>query len=219
MQPFQWIVDTLRDPGDLIRWGGYPALVAVVFLETGAGVFFLPGDSLLVVAGLYAAKGELSLPLLILLLAPAAILGDAVSYGVGRKAGPLLFSRPRSRLFRPEHLAAAHAYYERHGGKTIVIARFIPILRTFVPVVAGAGSMGYRRFAAFNVVGGILWVASMTLIGFTLGSVIPDIHKHIEKVIVLVVFLSILPAVVGWLRSRGKARAEVPTPGGPRGKE
>ncbi len=210
VQAFDWIVQTLRDPGDLIRWGGYPAMAAVVFLETGAGVFFLPGDSLLVVAGLYAARGELSLPLLVLLLAPAAILGDAVSYGVGRKSGPLLFSRPRSRLFRPEHLKAAHDFYERHGGKTIVIARFIPVLRTFVPVAAGIAAMGYGRFAAYNVLGGLLWVLSMTLVGFTLGAAVPGIDRHIEKVIAIVVFLSVLPAVVGWFRARGRARRAAP---------
>jgi len=175
-----------------------------VFLETGAMIFFLPGDSLLVVAVLYAAKGELSLLLLNLLLIPAAILGDALSYHIGKKSGPRLFNRPRSRFFRPEHLKAAHEYYERHGGKTIVIARFMPIFRTFVPVAAGIAGMGYRRFARFNILGGVLWVLSMTLTGYLLGSVVPDIDRHIEKVIILVVFLSVLPGLIGWWRARGK---------------
>jgi len=213
VEALDWILRTLRDPGDLIRWGGYPVMVLVVFLETGALVFFLPGDSLLVVAGLYAAKGELSLPLLIVLLVPAAILGDALSYAIGRRGGPLLFNRPRSRFFRPEHLRAAHDFYERHGGKTIVLARFMPVFRTFVPVAAGIAGMGYRRFATWNVLGGALWVASMTCTGYCLGSVFPGIALHIDKVILVVVFLSVLPGVVGWLRARRKAGAP-PSPGG-----
>jgi membrane-associated protein len=215
VEPFDWILRTLRDPGDLIRWGGYPVIALVVFLETGALVFFLPGDSLLVVAGLYAAKGELSLLLLNVLLIPAAILGDALSYAIGRKGGPLLFNRPRSRFFRPDHLRAAHEFYERHGGKTIVLARFMPIFRTFVPVAAGIASMGYRRFATYNVLGGTLWVLSMTCTGYFLGSAVPGIQHHIEKVILLVVLLSILPGVVGWLRARRKGRGAPPSPGAP----
>lgn len=207
MEFIDWIIHTLRDPGDLIRWGGYPAMVLVVFLETGAMIFFLPGDSLLVVAGLYAAKGELSLLLLNLFLIPAAILGDALSYHIGKKSGPHLFNRPRSRFFRPDHLKAAHEYYEKHGGKTIVIARFMPIFRTFVPVAAGIAGMGYRRFARYNILGGVVWVLSMTLTGYLLGSVVPDIDRHIEKVIILVVFLSVLPGFIGWWRSRGKTPA------------
>lgn len=210
MAILDWILQTLRDPGDLIRWGGYPAMAAVVFLETGAMVFFLPGDSLLVVAGLYAAKGDLSILWLNVLLIPAAILGDALSYQIGRKSGPRLFNRPRSRFFRPEHLKAAHDYYERHGGKTIVIARFMPIFRTFVPVAAGIAGMGYGRFARFNVLGGALWVLSMTLTGYLLGSAFPDIGKHIEKLILLVVFLSVLPGLIGWWRSRGKTPSAPP---------
>ena len=205
MEIFEWILHALREPGDLIRWGGYPAMVAIIFLETGAMVFFLPGDSLLVVAGVYAAKGDLSILWLNVLLIPAAIAGDALSYQIGKRSGPLLFNRPRSRFFRPDHLKAAHDYYERHGGKTIVIARFMPIFRTFVPVAAGIAGMGYDRFARYNVVGGILWVSSMTLTGYLLGAVVPDIEKHIEKVIVLVVFLSILPGIIGWWRGRGKS--------------
>jgi membrane-associated protein len=208
----QTIVDTIRDPGDLIRWGGYPAMTAIIFLETGALIPFLPGDSLLVVAGLYAADGELSLLTLNLLLIPAAILGDAVSYRIGAKAGPRLFNRPRSRFFRPEHLRAAHDFYERHGGVTIIVARFMPIIRTFAPVVAGAAGMGYRRFAIYNVTGGALWVMSMTFTGYYLGSLIPGIDRHIEKVILIVVFLSILPGIVGWLRARGRARGKTPSP-------
>ena len=192
----------MRDPGELIRWGGYPGLALIVFLETGALVFFLPGDSLLVMAGVYAAKGDLSILALNLLLIPCAVAGDAMSYGIGARAGHRLFNRPRSRLFRPEHLQAAKAFYERHGGKAIILARFMPLVRTFVPVVAGIAQMRYRRFAGFNVIGGAAWVLSMTLLGFGLGNSIPNLDRHIEKVIVAVVLLSLLPGVIEYLKAR-----------------
>jgi membrane-associated protein len=203
----RWFVELIRDPGELIRWGGYPALGVIVFLETGALVFFLPGDSLLVMAGVYAAKGDLSIWVLNLLLIPLAIAGDATSYTIGRKAGPHIFNRPRSRLFRPEHLRAAHDFYERHGGKAIILARFMPLVRTFVPVVAGVAQMGYRRFATYNVVGAAAWVLSMTLIGFALGNSIPHLERHIEKVIVAVVLISLLPGVFEWWRARRRRAA------------
>ena len=205
MAALQWIIDLLRNPGEIIAWGGYPVLALIVFLETGAMVFFLPGDSLLVMAGLYAAKGDLDIWVLNGLLIPMAIAGDATSYWIGRRTGPHLFNRPRSRFFRPEHVQAAHQFYERHGGKAIILARFMPLVRTFVPVVAGVAGMGYRRFAAFNVIGGTAWVASMTLIGFVLGSRFPLLVQHIEKVIVVVVVLSILPGVFEWWKARRRA--------------
>ncbi|HSN91519.1 MAG TPA: VTT domain-containing protein [Anaeromyxobacteraceae bacterium] len=207
MELIRWLVELVRDPGELIRWGGYPALAAIVFLETGALVFFLPGDSLLVMAGVYAAKGDLSIWALNLLLVPMAILGDALSYTIGARTGPRLFSRPRSRLFRPEHVKAAHDFYERHGGKAIILARFMPIVRTFVPVVAGVARMRYRRFATFNVVGGVGWVASMTLLGYGLGNTIPHLEAHIEKVIAVVILLSISPGIVEYFRARRRAAA------------
>ncbi len=202
----EWIVGLIRDPGALITWGGYPALAAIVFLETGAMVFFLPGDSLLVMAGLYAAKGDLDIWFLNLLLIPMAVAGDATSYWIGTRTGPHIFNRPRSRLFRPEHVRAAHAFYEKHGGKAIILARFMPLVRTFVPVVAGVAGMTYRQFAAFNIIGGAAWVASMTLIGYVLGTRFPLLVEHIEKVIVVVVFLSLLPGIVEILRARRRAR-------------
>jgi len=208
----QWILDLLRNPGEIIAWGGYPVLAAIVFLETGAMVFFLPGDSLLVMAGFYAAKGDLSIWALNGLLIPLAIAGDATSYWIGTRAGPHLFNRPRSRFFRPEHVKAAHEFYERHGGKAIIMARFMPLVRTFVPVVAGIGGMSYRRFASYNVVGAVGWVASMTLIGFVLGSRFPLLVQHIEKVIVVVVLLSILPGGIEWMRSRRRAAASARAP-------
>jgi membrane-associated protein len=207
----RWLIDLIRDPGELIRWGGYPALAVIVFLETGALVFFLPGDSLLVMAGVYAAKGDLSIWALNLLLIPMAILGDATSYTIGARAGPHIFSRPRSRFFRPEHLQAAHAFYEKHGGKAIILARFMPLVRTFVPVVAGVAQMSYRRFATYNVVGAAAWVLSMTLIGYGLGNTVPHLDRHIEKVIVVVVLLSITPGLVEWWRARRRRAAAAPS--------
>jgi membrane-associated protein len=202
------LIHLIREPGELITWGGYPGLALIVFLETGALVFFLPGDSLLVMAGLYAAKGDLDIVLLNLLVIPCAILGDGCSYFIGAKAGPHLFNRPRSRFFRPEHLQAAHRFYEKHGGAAIILARFMPLVRTFVPVVAGMAKMTYRRFAAFNVIGGAAWVMSMTLIGFVLGVRFPILVRHIEKVIVAVVLLSIMPGVIEFVRHRRRSRTQ-----------
>ncbi|MBX7101791.1 MAG: VTT domain-containing protein [Myxococcaceae bacterium] len=202
MELFHKLIDLIRNPGDLITWGGYPGLALIIFLETGALVFFLPGDSLLVTAGLYAAKGDLNILYLNLLLIPMAIIGDALSYVIGSRSGPMLFNKPESRFFKPGHLKAAQMFYEKHGGKAIIIARFMPVVRTFVPVVAGVAKMPYARFASFNVIGGAAWVLSMTLLGYLLGNIIPGIDKHIEKVIIVIVFLSILPGIISWLRSR-----------------
>lgn len=199
------IVDLLRHPDAYIGDLGYAGLALIIFLETGALVFFLPGDSLLVVAGLYAASGAMNLWALCGLLIPMAVLGDAVSYTIGKRTGPLLFNKPKSRFFNPEHIRAAHDFYEKHGGKAIIIARFMPLVRTFVPVVAGVAAMGYRRFAAFNIIGGAAWIVSMLFIGFFLGQLVPDIGKHIEKVIIVVVFLSILPGLISWWKARRAA--------------
>jgi membrane-associated protein len=209
MQIVEWIVNLIRDPGELIRWGGYPALAAIIFLETGAMIFFLPGDSLLVMAGLYAAQGSLDIVFLNALLIPLAVAGDATSYWIGSRTGPHLFNRPRSRFFNPDHVRAAHDFYERHGGKAIIIARFMPLVRTFVPVVAGVAGMGYRRFATFNVVGGASWILSMTLLGYAAGTRFPILVKHIEKVIIVVVFVSILPGIVAYAKAKlSAARAQ-----------
>ena len=205
---FRSLLHLIREPGELIAWGGYPGLSLIVFLETGALVFFLPGDSLLVMAGLYAAQGSLSVWILNLLLIPAAILGAVASYAIGSRMGPRLFSKPRSRFFRPEHLQKAHAFYERHGGKAIVIARFMPIVRTFVPVAAGAARMPYGRFFLYSVVGAVAWVLSMTLAGFALGRRFPGMVKHIEIVIVVVVVASLIPAVVAYIRSRKQPESQ-----------
>lgn len=209
MQLIHWILETLRDPGELITWGGYPALMAVIFLETGAMVFFLPGDSLLFVAGLYASRGHLSLALLHLLLIPMAILGDALSYTIGFRTGPRIFNKPETWLFKPAHIKTAHDFYERHGGKAIVLARFMPIVRTFVPIVAGVAQMRYRDFAIWNVLGGVFWISSMTVLGYLLGQN-EWVGKNLEKMIIGIVVLSILPAIVGFVRERGRTTAEAP---------
>jgi len=188
---------------ELIRIVGQFGLPVIIFAETGLLIgFFLPGDSLLITAGLFAARGDLSLPLLIVTLIPAAILGNATGYQIGKRTGQALYSRPDSLLFRREHLQMTHEYYERHGGITIVIAQFAPILRTFAPVVAGVAEMGYRKFASYNVIGAMLWVTSMTLGGYLLGNVIPGIDKRIDVVVMVVIAISLLPALIGWLRSR-----------------
>jgi membrane-associated protein len=156
-------------------------------------------------AGVYAANGNLSIWALNLLLVPLAILGDATSYTIGARAGPHIFNRPRSRFFRPEHVRAAHAFYERHGGKAIILARFMPLVRTFVPVVAGVAKMRYRDFAAYNVIGATAWVLSMTLIGYGLGNTIPNLQHHIEKVVAAVIVLSLVPGLVEYARARRRA--------------
>lgn len=196
------LIDLLRDPGALIAWGGYPALAAIVFLETGAMVFFLPGDSLLIVAGFYAAKGDLDIVVLNALLAPLAILGDACAYHIGRRMGRGLYARPDGRLIKRAHIEAATRFYEQHGGKAIVLARFTPLVRSFVPVVAGVAGMPYRQFFAYNAAGGVGWVGSMTLVGWGLGSRYPFLLEHMEKIIVAVVALSLLPGVVEYLRAK-----------------
>src|SRR5687767_3587120 len=192
----------------------YAGLILIVFAETGLAVgFFLPGDSLLVVAGLFAAAGKLNVFFLLFSLFVAAVVGDAVGYYSGLKLGPRIFTRKKSLFFRPSHLEKAHAFYEKYGGKTIIIARFVPIVRTFAPIVAGAAQMSYRQFAVYNIVGGFLWVFSMILGGYFLGSAVESafgikLEDHIEKVVVVVVLLSLTPPLYEYLKSRReKARA------------
>jgi membrane-associated protein len=207
----EFFVQLITDPAalyELVRWGGYLALVAIVFTETGLLIgFFLPGDSLLITAGLVAAAGGLDIWLLNGLLMAAAIVGDSVGYAIGYRAGPRIFTREDSRWFSRSHLVRTREFYERHGGKTIVLARFIPIIRTFAPVVAGVGRMEYRRFLAYNVLGGIGWVASLTWAGYLLGRSIPDIGRYIHIVIAVVVILSVIPIGVEWWRARARRAA------------
>jgi membrane-associated protein len=204
------LLHQIYDVRGLIEWGGLLMLVAIVFAETGLLVgFFLPGDSLLVTAGVFAATGDLDLRLLLTLVTAAAIIGDQVGYYIGYRTGPRIFTREDSLMFKRAHLMRAQRFYEKHGGKTIILARFMPIVRTFAPLVAGVGQMDYRRFVSFNVIGGFLWVWSMALLGYTAGHVIPDIESHIHVVIAIVVFLSILPGIIEFVRSRGRV-AEPP---------
>ena len=207
------IIEFIRrftDPATLIAWAGYVGLTAIIFTETGLLFgFFLPGDSLLVTAGLFASQGKIDVYQLGALLTVAAIVGDSVGYAIGKATGPRIFSKPDSLLFNKKHLIRAQEFYAKHGGKTIIIARFMPIIRTFAPVVAGVGSMDYRRFITYNVVGGFVWVWSMLFTGYFLGRYIPGVDKHIEKIILLVIFLSILPGIIGWLRERKKAPAAI----------
>jgi membrane-associated protein len=214
---------SLTDPDRLIQllstllggWLGYTALFLIVFAETGLLVgFFLPGDSLLFTVGVVAGAGQLNIVLVNVLLMAAAIVGDTAGYLLGRAAGPKIFDRPDSRFFKREHLARTHAFYEKHGGKTIIYARFVPIIRTFAPFVAGVGGMHYGRFLSFNVFGGIGWVFAMTMLGYSLGNV-PIVRHHFEKVIFLIIAISLLPAVIEILKHRRSRNVEEVTEGQP----
>jgi membrane-associated protein len=205
LETAQHLLHQVYDVEGIIRWGGMLMLVAIIFAETGLMVgFFLPGDSLLVTAGVFAVTGHLDIKTLLLALSAAAIVGDQVGYWIGYRTGPRIFRREDSLLFKRAHLLRAKHFYERHGGKTIILARFMPIIRTFAPVVAGVGEMEYRRFVGFNVIGGLLWVWSMCLLGYSLGHAVPDIDRHIHLVIGVVVVLSILPGIIELVRSRGR---------------
>jgi membrane-associated protein len=206
MDAVKELFSTLYQFDALIRWGGYTVLVAIVFAETGllAG-FFLPGDSLLVTAGLFAAgDGVLNIWRLIVLLSLAAIAGDSTGYAVGYYVGPRLFTREHSRLFHKDHLVRTQRFYEKYGAKTIVLARFVPIIRTFAPTVAGVGRMRYRTFLIYNVAGGVGWVAGMTLAGFWLGRSIPRIEHHLHWVIGIVILLSLMPLAREWWLARAR---------------
>jgi membrane-associated protein len=218
------VLGNLFNSRELLRILGQPqftlaafvVLNLIVFVETGLLIgFCLPGDSLLVAAGLVCYQAGWNLPLLLVTLCASAIVGDSVGYYIGYRTGPRIFTREKSLLFQKDHLLTAQRFYERHGGKTIVLARFMPIIRTFAPVVAGVGRMEYRRFAFFNVFGGIGWVCSMILAGYFLTDLLNpplqgifgqgfEVQDHIEKVVIVVVLLSIAPGFVAWLRHRGK---------------
>jgi membrane-associated protein len=203
---------------ELVAWGGYAGLFAIIFTETGLLIgFFLPGDSLLVTAGLLIATGavQMDVTLLIVLLSIAAITGDTVGYWIGAKAGHALYSRPNSRWFRQDHLLKTKEFYEKYGGVTIVLARFIPFARTFAPVVAGVAGMRYTKFIAYNVAGGIGWIASMTLLGYYLAVSFPGIGEYVEIVIGVVIFLSILPLIIKYLQAKLKKRNAGHAHGGP----
>jgi len=205
---FDFIIHIDTSLGALIAAYGpltYGILFVILFCETGLVITpFLPGDSLLFAAGTFAALGSLRLDVLIVLCSAAAILGDAVNYAVGRFIGPRAFTA-RSRFFKHEYLVRTHAFFEKYGGKAIVLARFVPIVRTFAPFVAGIGGMRYRHFAIFNVIGAILWVIPFTAGGFLFGNV-PVVRNNFELVILVIIILSLLPMAIEWWRHRKASR-------------
>lgn len=208
-----WLREALRaltTPDKLIAllttvfggWWGYLLLAGIVFAETGLLLgFFLPGDSLLFTVGVVAGAGHLNIGLIVLVLIAAAVTGDAVGYQLGKRAGPAIFNRPSNRVFKQEHLLRTKEFYEKHGGKTIIYARFVPIIRTFAPFVAGVAGMSYSKFLSFNIFGGIGWVCSMTLLGYFIGG-IPFVQAHFEKFVYGIVLISVLPIVIEYFKNR-----------------
>jgi len=203
-------LQTLTTPERLIRllstamsgWAGYAMLTGIVFAETGLLVgFVLPGDSLLFTIGVVAGAGQLNLVVIMLLLICASMLGDWSGYLLGRRAGPAIFNRPDSRFFKQEHLRRTKAFYEKHGGKTIIYAKFVPIIRTFAPFVAGVANMRYLRFLSFDIFGGIGWVFSMTILGYLLGEV-GIVRRNFEKFVLLIILVSLLPVIIHAVRAK-----------------
>jgi membrane-associated protein len=200
----------LLDPEKILIAIGTIGLIAVVFAESGLLFgFFLPGDSLLFTAGLFAAQGKLNLPVILVGCFVAAVAGDQVGYAFGNRVGPALFRRPDSRFFKQEYVEKAQGYFDKYGSKTIVLARFVPVVRTFAPIVAGVGSMRYRTFLTFNLIGGFLWAVGITLLGYFLGE-IDWIEKNLEIAILGIVGLSILPILFELFQARRHAKAESP---------
>ncbi len=187
----------------LIKTVGYVGVFGIVFAESGLFFgFFLPGDSLLFTAGFLASQGFLNFPLLVILCVTGAILGDSIGYSFGRKLGQKLYSKPNSRFFKQEHLEKAHAFYEKHGGKTIILARFMPFVRTFAPIVAGAANMQYGKFLTYNIVGGVLWGLGVTTTGYVLGQVIPDVDKYLLPIIAGIILISVAPPAYHYVKAR-----------------
>ncbi len=208
LESIRSLFHALYDVQGLIRWGGTLLVCIIVFIETGFFVgFFLPGDSLLVTAGVFAAAGLLHVWTLLPLAILCAIAGDQVGYWIGRRAGQAIYRRRDSFIFKRRHLERAHHFYQTYGGKTVILARYVPIVRTFCPPVAGAAEMMYFRYLLYDIAGGTLWVSSMILGGFFLGKVIPNIGDRIHYVIAVVIFLSLLPAIIGLIRARKRKAA------------
>ncbi|MHA4814436.1 DedA family protein [Streptomyces aculeolatus] len=200
------------DPDFLIDKFGVLGVLVIVFAESGLLIgFFLPGDSLLFTTGLLITSDVLDFPLWLMcvLIAVAAVVGDQVGYLFGRKVGPSLFNRPDSKLFKQENVQKAHEFFEKHGPKSLVLARFVPIVRTFTPIIAGVSRMNYRQFVVFNVIGGILWGVGVTLLGAALGQ-IDFVHTNIEAILIGIVLLSVLPIVIEYLRARSRAKNAPP---------
>lgn len=205
------------DPDQLLSSFGLTGLLVIVFAESGLLIgFFLPGDSLLFTTGLLVTTNKLDTPLWLvcLLVVAAAVLGDQVGYLFGRKVGPSLFNRPDSKLFKQENVEKAHDFFEKYGPKSLVLARFVPIVRTFTPIIAGVSRMNYRSFITYNVIGGTLWGAGVTLLGAALGNV-EFVHKNIELMLVAIVLVSVIPIAIEFLRARSKAKKTGPESQGP----
>ena len=216
LESIRHLLHKLYDVQGLIHWGGPTLVCIVVFIETGFFVgFFLPGDSLLVTAGVFAAADVIPLHWLLAPVMACAIAGDQIGYWIGRGMGKALYRRQDSLFFRRSHLERAHAFYEKYGGSTVILARFVPIIRTFCPPVAGAAKMPYARYLVYDIFGGVLWVGSMILGGYFLGKSVPNINEKIHYVIAAVVVLSLLPAVISALRARRSMHAK-PSTGIPR---
>jgi membrane-associated protein len=204
-------ITDIVDPQQMLRSFGTIGLIAIIFAESGLLFgFFLPGDSLLFPAGLFAARGDLNLAVVLVGCFLAAVIGDQVGYAFGKKVGPSIFRKPNSKLFKQEYVQRADEFFEAHGAKTILLARFVPVVRTFVPVLAGVGKMRYRTFLVYNVIGGLLWAVGVTTLGYALGDQIgaDNIDKYLLPIIAVVIFLSILPALIEVLRHRRKAKAQ-----------
>lgn len=198
------------DPDYLIGEFGLIGVLAIVFAESGLLIgFFLPGDSLLFTTGLLVTTGKLHTPLWLvcILVGLAAVIGDQVGYLFGRKVGPSLFNRPDSRLFKQENVEKAHEFFEKYGPKSLILARFVPVVRTFTPIIAGVSRMNYRSFITFNIIGGVLWGVGVTLLGAVLGK-IEFVHKNIEAMLVLIVLISVVPIGIEFLRARSKSKKE-----------
>ncbi|GAA4781768.1 MULTISPECIES: VTT domain-containing protein [Streptomyces] len=194
------------DPDYLITTFGLIGVLVIVFAESGLLIgFFLPGDSLLFTTGLLVTTGKIDMPLWLVctLIVVAAVIGDQVGYLFGRKVGPALFKRPDSRFFKQENVEKAHDFFEKYGPKSLVLARFVPIVRTFTPIIAGVSRMNYRSFVTFNIIGGVLWGAGVTLLGAALGKV-EFVHQNIEAILILIVLISVVPIVIELLRARSK---------------
>ncbi|WP_372349976.1 DedA family protein [Streptomyces sp. KL116D] len=205
------------DPDYLLNTFGIWGLLLIVFAESGLLIgFFLPGDSLLFTTGLLITAGTLDFPLwgAVALICLAAVLGDQAGYVFGKKVGPSLFRRPDSKLFKQENVQKAHEFFEKHGPKSLVLARFVPIVRTFTPIIAGVSGMKYRSFITFNVIGGVLWGAGVTLLGSWLGN-IEFVHKNIEAILILIVLVSVVPIAIEFLRARSKSKKTAAEPGRP----
>ncbi|OON75333.1 DedA family protein [Streptomyces tsukubensis] len=203
------------DPDTLLDQFGIWGLLVIVFAESGLLIgFFLPGDSLLFTCGLLITSGQLDFPLwaAVALICLAAVLGDQAGYLFGKKVGPSLFSRPDSKLFKQENVAKAHEFFEKHGPKSLILARFVPVVRTFTPIIAGVSGMKYRSFILFNVLGGVMWGAGVTLLGSWLGQ-IDFVNKHIELILVAIVLISVVPIAIEYLRARGKSKKEAAAAG------